>query len=54
MAMRLIIMGLVFLSIIYGANLFVVWTNQCIFNNEMTLFCYLYFLYFNYSNFIFE
>ena len=41
MAMRLIIMVLVFLSIIYGANLFVVWTNQCIFNNEMTLFCYL-------------
>ena len=39
--MRLIIMGLVFLAIIYGANLFVVWTNQCIFNNEMTLFCYL-------------
>ena len=41
MSIRLIIAGLIFLALIYGANLFVVWTNQCVFNNDMTLFCYL-------------
>ena len=30
-----------FLIITYGAQLFVIWTNQCLFNNSMTLFCYL-------------
>ncbi len=38
---RLIFMIIFFLSLIYGANLFIVWTNQSIFNNDMTLFCYL-------------
>ena len=41
MSIHLIIIGLVFLSLIYGVNLFVVWTHQCIFNDEMTFFCYL-------------
>ena len=41
MPIGLVIMGLIFLSLIYGVNLFVVWTNQCIFNDDMTLFCYL-------------
>ena len=41
MSIGLVIMGLIFLSLIYGVNLFVVWTNQCIFNDDMTLFCYL-------------
>ena len=38
---RLIFMIIIFLCLIYGINLFIVWTNQCIFNNDMTLFCYL-------------
>ena len=41
MAKRLIFMIIFFLSIIYGGNLFIVWTNQSLFNNDMTLFCYL-------------
>ena len=41
MNIRLIFFGLFFLALIYGANLFVVWTNQCIVNDDMTLFCYL-------------
>ena len=41
MNIRFIFIAIIFSGIIYGTNLFVVWTNQCIFNNDMTLFCYL-------------
>ena len=41
MDFQFIIVVFIFLCIIYGANLFIVWTNQSIFNNKMSLFCYL-------------
>ena len=28
-------------SVLYGANLFVIWTHQCLYNKEMTTMCYL-------------
>ena len=41
MNIRFVFLILFFLCFIYGINLFIVWTNQCIFNNDMTLLCYL-------------
>ena len=41
MNIRFVFLILFFLCFIYGVNLFIVWTNQCIFNNDMTLLCYL-------------
>jgi len=41
MNIRFVFFILFFLAFIYGVNLFVVWTHQSIYNNDMTLFCYL-------------
>ena len=38
---HLILSVIILCSILSGAQLFVVWTNQCIFKNEMTLIIYL-------------
>ena len=38
---RLIIEFLIFDSIIYGGNIFIAWTHQCLLNDEMTIMCYL-------------
>lgn len=37
----IIVMLIILLCFFYGLLLFIVWTNQCLFNNSMTLFCYL-------------
>ena len=37
----ILIAGTIFSAIIYGANLFVIWTHQCLLNKGMTTFCFI-------------
>ena len=41
MNIKFYIFALIFFGLIYCAILFIIWTNQCIFNNGMSIFCYL-------------